>query len=568
MKKKFRTNFQNSSFQRKIITISFLASIVPLLLLTFFSIGIIRHFIFERETINNQDNLSSIYQQINLRLTTYEEAISFITSSQFLIDELAIENPSNFEQYDLYINTVVPLFRSIYSQKDSIANITLYTTINLYNHGIYVKKIEPNDITSNFKLNNTTSISYYFDEENQQIYLYSQLFSARNKDTNIIVFQLSPQAIFKDLDTVSNDPYNLKVVNLEDQVLFQFSNETKSENLSFFSRFFQKFDHSSIENKKLLNNSWEIVLSRPTYSIYNGVFALVFVAFLIFLFAIITLSLSITALSRTVVAPIQKLATQMNDLPEKTLNIKPTYQSNDEIGKLYNSFYRMIQQIQELIDKVYKSEIQQQKHELRALQAQINPHFFYNSLSLINNKAVISGNDDISEMARLLSQFYRLSLNDGKSRLLIAKELDLTITYAKIQMKMHNYSFDLELDIDENIKQYEIITLLIQPFVENAIFHGIDHIEDDRRGKLVIRGIDLVDNLQFEIIDNGHGMTPEQTQSVLTHKGKHYGIRNVKQRIALYYGLNDAINYESQLGKGTTVQITIPKKLKEKQNPE
>jgi two-component system sensor histidine kinase YesM len=568
MKKKFRTNFQNSSFQRKIITISFLASIVPLLLLTFFSIGIIRHFIFERETINNQDNLSSIYQQINLRLTTYEEAISFITSSQFLIDELAIENPSNFEQYDLYINTVVPLFRSIYSQKDSIANITLYTTINLYNHGRYVKKIEPNDITSNFKLNNTTSISYYFDEENQQIYLYSQLFSARNKDTNIIVFQLSPKAIFEDLDTVSNDPYNLKVVNLEDQVLFQFSNETKSENLSFFSRFFQKFDHSSIENKKLLNNSWEIVLSRPTYSIYNGVFALVFVAFLIFLFAIITLSLSITALSRTVVAPIQKLATQMNDLPEKTLNIKPTYQSNDEIGKLYNSFYRMIQQIQELIDKVYKSEIQQQKHELRALQAQINPHFFYNSLSLINNKAVISGNDDISEMARLLSQFYRLSLNDGKSRLLIAKELDLTITYAEIQMKMHNYSFDLELDIDENIKQYEIITLLIQPFVENAIFHGIDHIEDDRRGKLVIRGIDLVDNLQFEIIDNGHGMTPEQTQSVLTHKGKHYGIRNVKQRIALYYGLNDAINYESQLGKGTTVQITIPKKLKEKQNPE
>lgn len=568
MKKKFRTNFQNSSFQRKIITISFLASIVPLLLLTFFSIGIIRHFIFERETINNQDNLSSIYQQINLRLTTYEEAISFITSSQFLIDELAIENPSNFEQYDLYINTVVPLFRSIYSQKDSIANITLYTTINLYNHGRYVKKIEPNDITSNFKLNNTTSISYYFDEENQQIYLYSQLFSARNKDTNIIVFQLSPQAIFEDLDTVSNDPYNLKVVNLEDQVLFQFSNETKSENLSFFSRFFQKFDHSSIENKKSLNNSWEIVLSRPTYSIYNGIFALVFVAFLIFLFAIITLSLSITALSRTVVAPIQKLATQMNDLPEKTLNIKPTYQSNDEIGKLYNSFYRMIQQIQELIDKVYKSEIQQQKHELRALQAQINPHFFYNSLSLINNKAVISGNDDISEMARLLSQFYRLSLNDGKSRLLIAKELDLTITYAKIQMKMHNYSFDLDLDIDENIKQYEIITLLIQPFVENAIFHGIDHIEDDRRGKLVIRGIDLVDNLQFEIIDNGHGMTPEQTQSVLTHKGKHYGIRNVKQRIALYYGLNDAINYESQLGKGTTVQITIPKKLKEKQNPE
>lgn len=561
MKNKIRSVFQNLSFQRKIIVISFVASLFPLLLLTFFSIGIIQHFIVEREKSNNQDNLTSTYQQINLRLTTYEEAISFLTSSQFLVDKLAIENPSNFEQYDLYTNTIVPLFQSIYSQQETIANITLYTSINLYDHGKYVKKIIPGDITSHFKLNNTTNSSYFVDTDNNQIYLYSQLFSAKNKDTNIIVFQLSPEAIFDNLENISNEPYQLTITDAEQKNLFQFSNE-RPEQLGVLSRIFQRFNQSQIQNKKQLKNSWEITFSRPMYSVYNGIFLLVSAAGFIFLFAILMLSLSIIGLSKTVVAPIQKLADQMNDSPENTLNLKPTYQSNDEIGKLYQSFYQMIHQIQELINKVYKSEIKQQKHELRALQAQINPHFFYNSLSLINNKALLTGNQEISEMAQLLSQFYRLSLNNGKSRLSIAKELELTITYAKIQLKMHNYSFDLDIDVDEEIKQYEIITLLIQPFVENAIFHGIDHIEDQRRGKLTIRGKLLDNYLQFEISDNGRGMTANQLENILTHQGKHYGIQNVKQRISLYYGIQDAIVYDSILNIGTTVRITLPKYTK------
>jgi two-component system sensor histidine kinase YesM len=558
MKTKFKVFFQNLSFQRKIIVISFAASLFPLLLLTFFSIGTIQHFIIEREKSNNQDNLTATYQQINLRLTTYEEAIAFLTSSQFLIDELSIENPSNFEQYDLYTNTIVPLFRSIYSQQDTIANITLYTSINLYDHGKYVKKIVPGDITSKFKLNNTTNISYFFDNKQNQIYLYSQLFSAKNTDTNIIVFQLSPEVIFDNLDNISNEPYLLTITNAKKENLFQFSNE-QPEQLGFISRLMQTLNQSQIKNQKQLKNDWLITFSRPMYSVYNGVLLLASVACLIFLFAIIMLSLSIIGLSKTVVAPIQKLANQMNDSPENTLNLKPTYQSNDEIGKLYQSFYQMIQQIQELINRVYKSEIKQQKHELRALQAQINPHFFYNSLSLINNKALLTGNQEISEMAQLLSQFDRLSLNNGKSRLSVAKELELTITYAKIQLKMHNHSFDLAIDVDEEIKQYEIITLLIQPFVENAIFHGIDHIEDDRRGKLTIRGKVLNNHLQFEISDNGRGMTAEQTATILTHQGKHYGIQNVKQRISLYYGVKEAIVYTSKLNVGTTVRIILPK---------
>ncbi|MCD5002980.1 histidine kinase [Enterococcus saccharolyticus] len=559
MKHKFVHFFQNLSFQRKIIAISFLASIIPLLLLTFFSIGIIQHFILAREENSNEDNLTSVYQQINLRLTTYEEAISFLTSSQVLTDALAIENPTNFEQYNLYKNTIVPFFVSIYSQQDSIAQITLYTTINLYNHGKYVKKITPNDITENFKLNNTTNISYYYDAQKQQIYLYSQLFSTKNRDTNIIVFQLSPKAVFRELENISNDPYRLSIIDEHRNELYHFSNEPKHADLPFLTRMIHTFNHSYSESKKTLANGWTITFARPMYSIYLGVLIFGTVAFLIFLFAIIMLSLSIIGLSKTVVAPIKNLANQMNERPEKTLQIQPTYQTNDEIGQLYTSFYRMIQQIQELIDAVYKGKINQQKHELRALQAQINPHFFYNSLSLINNKAVMTGNDDISEMAQLLSQFYRLSLNSGKNKLSIRKELDLTITYANIQLKMHQHSFDLAIDVDEEILDYEIMNLLIQPFVENAIFHGIDHIDDQRRGKLTLTGAIVDDKIQFQIIDNGQGMTTEQMATIFTQPSKHYGIRNVQQRIQLYYGIENAIQYASTINEGTTVKIRLPK---------
>ncbi|MFL2101181.1 sensor histidine kinase [Desemzia sp. FAM 23989] len=556
---KIKLIFQRFSFQKKIVAISFISGIFPIVILTIFSIAIIQHFILSQEKSNNEDNLTSVYQQIDLRLKTYEDALSFLSSSRFLIDGLSIESPSNFEQYDLYMNTLVPLFSSIHSQQDMLSNITLYTTIDLFDHGNYVKKIATDDITTNFKLNNTTKVSYFFDTKSKKIFLYSQIFSNIREDINIVVFEIAPEVIFQNLDTISNDPYALTIQTDKEETLFHFSNQPKQSQLSFIHRLLQPFAQSSSEGTKTFANSWSLTFSRPFYSIYTGVLILIFVAFLIFVFVLLMLTLSIWGLSKTVVLPIQQLTETMKGSPENTLKLKPTYQLDDEIGYLYRSFYQMIQQIQNLIDQVYKSEINQKKHELRALQAQINPHFFYNSLSLISNKAIMIGNEEISEMTQLLSRFYRLSLNNGKNTLSIEKELDLTLTYAKIQLKMHNNSFDLITDVHHDIKEYEIITLLIQPFVENAIFHGIDHIEENRRGILTIRGSLVDDFIQFEITDNGAGMTSDQVSNILKHHSKHYGIQNVQQRISLFYDINNAISYKSELNVGTTVLIKLPK---------
>ncbi|MHC5247067.1 sensor histidine kinase [Enterococcus sp. LJL90] len=556
---RFKTAFRNLAFQKKIMAISLISGIFPLLLLVFFSVGNIYQLMSTTEQSNTQDNLNSVEQQLQLRLTTLEEGISYLANNELLTTALAIENPSNFAQYDLYTNTIVPLFRGVASQQSAIEAVTLYTTINLYDHSTYVKKIVANDITQHFTLNNTTENDYYFDPETQKLYLYTQIYSAKKTDINIIVFEVSLPILFAGFDTISLEPYQLSISDATHQSLFTFSNETENQQLNFFAKIIQFFNNSYSTSMTELTNQWEIAFSRPNYSVYYGVFLQAVIAILIFILAVIMLTLSIFALSRTIVSPIKNLAQDMENAPEKTLESQFSYESKDEIGRLYESFSDMIVKINQLIDDVYKGEIQQQKHELRALQAQINPHFFYNSLSLINNKAIVSDNLEISEMAQLLSNFYRLSLNNGESKLTVAKELELTIIYAKIQLKMHNYSFDLVTEVADSLMDYQIITLLIQPFVENAIFHGIDHIADQRRGKLSILGYETEQQLIFEISDNGAGMTDEQLKHIFTFRSKHYGMRNVQQRIKLYYGLEDAIEYFSEVNVGTTVKISLPK---------
>ncbi|WP_313537265.1 ATP-binding protein [Enterococcus sp.] len=177
---------------------------------------------------------------------------------------------------------------------------------------------------------------------------------------------------------------------------------------------------------------------------------------------------------------------------------------------------------------------------------------------MISNTAMINRQPEISEMAHLLSNFYRLSLNHGNSRLTVRKELELTVTYAKIQQKMHHHSFDLHIAIDETTKEYDMINLLLQPFVENAIFHGIDHIEDGRRGVLTLRSYCTEDHLIFEIHDNGPGMSENQLQLITKKTSTHYGIHNVCQRIALYYGVEDALLITSSPKNGTRVRIMLP----------
>ena len=229
----------------------------------------------------------------------------------------------------------------------------------------------------------------------------------------------------------------------------------------------------------------------------------------------------------------------------------------------YSSISRMMDQINHLISEVYEGKIKLQNSEMKALQAQINPHFLYNSLSIINWKALEAGEDEISKVTLALSTYYRTSLNRGETMTTVENEISNIRAYLKIQLVMHDDSFAVKEEIDPEISGYEIPKLILQPLVENAIDHGLDMSESEEKC-LYVGVTQDGDSLVFTVRDNGIGMEQQKADEILTYQSSGYGVRNVCERIQVLYGEAGSMKVTSGPGKGTEVKIKIPKKAGKK----
>lgn len=200
---------------------------------------------------------------------------------------------------------------------------------------------------------------------------------------------------------------------------------------------------------------------------------------------------------------------------------------------------------------------------MKALQAQINPHFLYNSLSLINWKAIMAGQEEISQMAQLLSTFYRTTLNKGKNITTVKGEWDNTCSYVQIQNLMHSGKMRVETRIDPEMLEYEMLNLLLQPLVENAVIHGLDHKTEAGEKILRVRGELREGELIFTVEDNGCGMEENVLKNILAADAGGYGVQNVQHRIQLYYGPEYGLSYESKINEGTRALLRIPARKRE-----
>lgn len=218
------------------------------------------------------------------------------------------------------------------------------------------------------------------------------------------------------------------------------------------------------------------------------------------------------------------------------LDIVIETEDTDEIGIVMNSFGAMTRQLNQMINELYKMKLEQKAVELKALQAQINPHFLYNALSSIKWMAIRQGNGDISDVTGLLAKFYRTSLNNGESFTTVANEIENIHAYIELQRHMHEFPFMVEYSIQEEAKPLRMLNFLLQPIVENAFKHGIDYTDETRNGKILISCRIDGDFLLFTIKNNGPEITRAQAEESLLHPGKGYGIFNIQERIDLYYG--------------------------------
>ena len=267
-------------------------------------------------------------------------------------------------------------------------------------------------------------------------------------------------------------------------------------------------------------------------------------------------------LSSYYVGRLKKLNLEMKGLESGNLNANlPLKMEGDEIEEIYRNFNDMVQEVQRLMQEHYQLGKEVKMAEVRALQAQINPHFLYNTLDLINWISMDYGAEEIGTLTWNLARFYRLSLNHGKSLISIGEEIEHVEVYVNIE----NYHFDnaisLKVDVPEELKSYACLNIILQPFVENAIVHGIAENPKIESCAIRICARREENDIIFSVRDDGLGVNVEQMQMETQQdirKARHgYGVRNINFRLKLCFGEKYGVTYKES-EKGTHVEIKIP----------
>lgn len=283
------------------------------------------------------------------------------------------------------------------------------------------------------------------------------------------------------------------------------------------------------------------------------------------LIGLIILAIFIVIVSNRVSRPVRELSVAMKAFEKNA----EQFQYNPvhgvyELESLSESFDHMVTKIQELMVHIVDEEKTLRKTELKALQAQINPHFLYNTLDSIQWMCEKKDTEKAIAMVSALAKLFRISISKGKELIPIEKELDHVRSYLVIQSYRFKGQFEYYFEVDEKLLNYYCNKITLQPIVENSIIHGLEGMYDE--GEIYIRVIDGGDHILMQIEDNGVGMTEEQCQKIIAHDESDQfgiGIKNVNDRLKIYFGQEYGLKIESELDYGTKVTVKIPKLTEE-----
>lgn len=506
--------------------------------------------------LDNQNYLSSSFESLS-HLLASKDYISFIIIYSLNGKKYYISNDNSSEIIDLNQWRETKIFENIINSKGSPIWINLnkllpsliitnkYPKIAMARAILNLNTLEPAGILImciNIPILEKMCLEDFKEKD--------VAFSIIDEANDIVMFRTTSNKIKKSdltsfLQTYAGESLNKSLIFSNSKLLISYSPITNSN--------WQLISIVSLEN--MINKVKNSIIST---NIEIMVLCLVF-AFIISIY-----------FSSLLTSPLQRLVYSMERVKDGYLKEKVYVRSpaNDEISKLILKYNDMIEKMNELINKVYKLEINKKEAELKALEAQINPHFLYNTLDTIFWKAEKANYKEISEMIYALSKLFRLTLNRGSEFITIRGEKELIENYLFLQSMRYKNRLIYEIDISEDILGYHIPKLIIQPFVENAIVHGIENT--DLSTVITIKGYKENNNLCFKIKDTGVGMNDAklfELKDMLNSRNdsnKGYAIKNVNERLKLYYSDKFSLEIKSQVGKGTEVVLILPIEDEEK----
>lgn len=538
---------------------------LPVMLLFWLSFLQMRSIIDDKGKMNLQSYLQQSVSSMDRTLDGYNSLSDYIAFDRTLAEVFSMEYGTPYEQYEQLTQKVDPILRTASYFHGGMQQITIYTDNGMVKHDTTVAPVSEIEETDWYqKTLEHPGLNWFANYQEETLFSARKLaFSGAREGVNILYMDVDYQKLFTPYAETLISECGLYITDQDGKLVFEesrFSGKNQNYDLTY-SEFLEQRDRGSTDYIILCEQSnttgWTVWLYQPVGLAGEAMRPIGVMAGVTILICIFAAVLAYFITSGMVSSRIERLTHFMQEVQEGSMDMQMESDDRDEIGMLYRGFGSMMKRIRTLINEVYLSKITQKEAELKALQAQINPHFLYNTLSLINWKSLAAGEEDISRMTLALSTFYRTALNRGRNVLQVETELSNTRAYLEIQSMLHDGDFDYEIEAQTEILQCESLNLILQPLVENAIHHGIEE-KTDGRGKITVRGWKEDNCVWFMVEDNGVGMEQEVADKILTMESKGYGVRNVDERIRLCYGEKYAMKVESVVGKGTKMTIHFP----------
>lgn len=529
----------------------------------------------------------------------YTVYLSSMENNAFTSSEQAIVQVSNtVENYADDMESIMNIIKESYYQSEDDRENILRTLMKvrsdlvaIYIYDEYQNMIGSYTGTYNLKKDYLKNLSYveqsddrprdiYISEphvesllENYYPWVVSILKEIKVADgsTNRVVFDISFSKIANYVDEVGIGQHGYCFIigdhgeiiyHPQQQLIFSGLKSEDKENIAIREDGTYKESNVIYTIKSLDNCNWRIVgVSYVNELIAREVSKVFKTLVVMFIIIVILAMISSFIMTKVISKPIKKLIKAMKDFERDAAGF--AYKSvggTTEIQALSQSFDHMVVQIQGLMTKVRNEEITLRKTELKALQAQINPHFLYNTLDAIGWLCEEERCKDAVDMVNALAKLFRISISKGHELITIEKEVEHAKSYLKIENFRYKNQFTYKFEVEEECLPYYCNKITLQPIIENAIYHGLNRMVDD--GYINIRIYSDDNDIVMEVIDNGVGMTQEQIHSILFKEAGDktgIGIKNVNDRIKIYFGETYGIVIESELDEGTCVKLRMPK---------
>lgn len=325
-----------------------------------------------------------------------------------------------------------------------------------------------------------------------------------------------------------------------------------------------------IYDGSVTDDQWVFFKVVPRKGFFDILKEILYIPFLL----LVGISLGILPLmiltSDVISKPLEQVCVAMGKFRRGDFEQQVEITTNDEIGEVAACFNQMVTDIRELINKNYVMVLRERESELAILQAQINPHFLYNALDSIYWQAEGEGDEKTAESIYELAQLFRLVLGQGKRMVTVEMELQLLERYLEIQKLRFNEQMDYSFEVEPSVLDVKIPKLILQPFVENAVVHGMQ--DSIKNFKITVTACRDGQYIKFSVLDNGIGMNEAQLRRIWEedsdkfYSGQRigrYAIKNVRERLMLKYGENFDLKIESRTGRGTLVTVSLPAQQEE-----